>query len=563
MLYFRIGSAFDVERKEIEERQYTINDLEEIKNFPHTILLKIGINGDSPYDEYGRDYRYITENPTIMCIKKFPGGYQDEETELMKLFQKYKYPRGNEWFYLTPEIEDFLKEIEPLSTIEELRKLIKTKLNKLEKDVGTKDVESIKTKAKSTILSLKELYHLNVYNLAGNNIELYRHLKLLLKWKKYSHIKTIGDFLTYNWENFIRFNLPAEKVEEIFKSLEIPRKRVYIQDLQDPNFDFSEYQEILVRVSKNIDEYKNLEKILIKEEEEENIISYPIVNETQPQISKSTYNFTIERGSEEALLREPTCRFILFSLMEEEGILPNGDDSMWTSNTIKLNSFVQNLIKERVLSKLDYIPKYPVELFNMIIKSKKFPKFSEKFTSYDYNYFVEILNEEKSIIDGKSIDKTIRDLYFYLYSFDYRFIVPDESYRKLCKIIGILANRVNIESKSNTIVYKCNKYFDKKLSTSIKTETLKYLYGPWKNLFNKQLCNCDQRIYGERRIITKHKQQRAKELIKSKCPGISDRLRDNIIRSVRTGLNNNEPLEKISNRYGISFRLVEELSQIL
>lgn len=560
MLYFRIGSAFDVERKEIEERQYTINDLEEIKNFPHTILLKIGINGDLPYEDNNRDYQYITENPTVMYIKKFPGGYTDEETELMKLFQKYKYPRGNEWFYLTPEIEDFLKEIEPLSTIEELRKLIKTKLNKLEEDVGTKDIKSIKTKAKTTTLSLKELYHLNVYNLAGNDIELYRYLKLLLKWKRYSHIKTIGDFLTYNWENFVRFNLSTEKVEEIFKSLEIPRKRVYIQDLQDPNFDSSEYQEMLVRVSKNIDEYKNLEKILIKEEEK-NISSYSIVNEIQPQISKPTYNFTIERGNEEALLREPTCRFILLSLIEEESILPDGDDSIWTSNTVKLHLFLQNLIKERVLNKLDYIPKYPVDLFNMIIKSKKFPKFSEKFTSYNYDYFVEILNEKKSIIDGKNIDKNIRDLCFYLYS-ESRFIIPDEkSHRKLYKIIGILANRINIESKNNTIVYACNKYFDKKLSTSIKTETLKYLYGPWKNLFNKQLG--DKKVYEKHRVITKHKQQRAKELIKSKCPGISDRLRDNIIRSVRAGLNNNEPLEKISNRYGISFRLVEELSQIL
>ena len=509
-----------------------------------------------------------------MYIKKFPGGYTDEESDLMKLFQRYKYPRGNEWFYLTPEIEDFLKEIEPLSTIEELRKLIKSKLNKLERNINKEDIKFIKDKAKTSILSLNEASYLDVYNLAGDDIVLYFHIKFLLRWKRYSHIKTIGDFLTFHRENFVRNGLTIENINNMYEALGIPVDiRLFIQDLQNSELD-NQFKELLKRVSTNIDNYKKFEKDIRIEKEFDNYRREFTPSPSSIPYNPKNYEIQIPKKEEKEnkLLSNPVSKFILLTLMKVEDLFPKRGDKIWKDGE-ELNNKLREIIRYEILEKLDYYPESPKELFNLlqrICKNKQqFRKFNSEFSQLDY--FVRYVGDGSGSeqILSRDIDKLINDLYFYLYIDNNGLIVPTKTNKVILNLLSQLATKVNNCGNENVPWPCADEYKGRRLKMSIRKEVLKYVYGPWENKFISLLEELPADMRWKYRGI--HKAQspkavklgKAKDLLKTKYANYSDLIRDDIIKYIIDAKKRYENVYQISEHCKISYRLVEELIRLL
>lgn len=208
MLYFRIGSAFDVERDILE----TLKNIDEIEKLPHTILLKIGINGEYCY-ETTRDKSYRTENPTIFCIKKFQDGDREDELKLMNYLAPFKYPKGNEWFYMTPEVKKFLKSF---NSLPQLRKILRNRRNILAEEIEIKkrdendlrrlleESENFYNRSKineKVLIPFEEILTYPVLILAGkSNLRKKELLRFIIYLPE---VRTIGDFLSISTEDLI------------------------------------------------------------------------------------------------------------------------------------------------------------------------------------------------------------------------------------------------------------------------------------------------------------------------------------------------------------------------
>lgn len=116
MIYVKLSSAYKNDLK----KNCGIDEIDKFARSPICIsLIKIGYCSSTKALKV-REGFYKTENATIKTIKLFNDGDMVDEHCLHKLFKKYKYSRGREWFYYSRNI---IKFFDRFSSVEEIRNL--------------------------------------------------------------------------------------------------------------------------------------------------------------------------------------------------------------------------------------------------------------------------------------------------------------------------------------------------------------------------------------------------------------------------------------------------------
>lgn len=113
MIYFKISCAIDSDVN-------SSNIIQSLDSLHYISIVKIGYTDDNPEVAKNRDMSYRTENPSIIHYKYILGGTREDES-LIHLFLKDYLYAGREWFKLTPEVIEFIENVE---TIEDVREAI-------------------------------------------------------------------------------------------------------------------------------------------------------------------------------------------------------------------------------------------------------------------------------------------------------------------------------------------------------------------------------------------------------------------------------------------------------
>lgn len=173
--------------------------MEDIESLDHVLLLKIGINNNNK--EKGRDQVYRTENPTIIYLRKFLEGGREDELRLKRYLRPFKFPLGEEWYYLTDEIKTFIdscKTIEDLRRITEGDRVIEVTEKVLEEIRKRRERNKERNREYPTY-SIDHLCRLPILSLTRDKRE-YRCIK---KYSELLGLKTVGDYLTKSDESLL------------------------------------------------------------------------------------------------------------------------------------------------------------------------------------------------------------------------------------------------------------------------------------------------------------------------------------------------------------------------